>query len=236
MKRIFRKLRVVFLLFSAVVVLYWISICFPQLFFQSERIENLHIYHHGKSGVRVVGERALTKIKKSSLYNPETTYRVFLTDSANEYAYFTSLWRNSGGVFLIFANGNIFIRPSLVEQDRIISPTNTIVEEARPLNYFIAHEAAHAMQYKKLGFSNFMALNEWVREGIADYIARDEFDYDRMLADYRNNLPLMDRKKSGLYLKYQLLVEYMFRYKSADVESLLRQNPGEAEVENELKK
>ncbi|MBA3285157.1 MAG: hypothetical protein H0U27_08885 [Nitrosopumilus sp.] len=68
----------------------------------------MHVYHHGKSDdERKVGEKALSKIKKSSLYNPDTNYRMFLTDSANEYAYFTALFRHTGGVFLIYANGNI---------------------------------------------------------------------------------------------------------------------------------
>jgi len=214
---------------------YWLSITFPHLFFQSEQLENLHLYHHGKSvEVRKVGEKALAKIKKSSLYNPDTIYRVFLTDSANEYAYFTTLWRNSGGVFLIYANENVFIRPSLIEQDRLISPTGAIVAKDRPLNYFIAHEVAHAMEYEKLGFSKYNALNQWVREGIADHIGRDKFDFDEMLENYRNNLPMMDYKQSGLYLEYQLLVEYMFKYKGANAEWLLEQNLSESDIEKQL--
>ncbi len=134
----------------------------------------------------------------------------------------------------MYANGNIFIRPSLIEQDRLISPTGTIVAEDRPLNYFIAHEVAHAMKYEKLGFSKYNALNQWVREGIADHIGRDKFDFDEMLENYRNNLPMMDYKQSGLYLEYQLLAEYMFKYKGANVESLLEKNPSETEVKNEM--
>jgi len=68
----------------------------------------LHVYHHWKSDDdRKVGEKALSKIKKSSLYNPDTNYRMFLTDSANEYDYFKALFRHKGGVYLIYANGNI---------------------------------------------------------------------------------------------------------------------------------
>jgi hypothetical protein len=236
MKKIFKTIGKIFLLFLTITLIYWLSITFPYFFFQSEKFENLHVYHHGKSDdVKKVGERAFAKIKKSSLYNSNTTYRVFLTDSANEYAYFTTLWRNSGGVFLICANGNIFIRPSLIEQDRLISPTGEVVAKARPLNYFIAHELTHAMTYEKLGFSKYNSLNQWIREGIADYVGRDEFDFDEMLENYRNNLPVMDYKQSGLYLKYQLLVEYSFRYKGYNAESLLEHNPGEQEIENELR-
>jgi hypothetical protein len=235
MKKIFKAIGKIFLLFLTMTLVYWLSITFPHLFFQFEQFENLHVYHHGKSdAVKRVGEKALAKIKKSSLYNPDTTYRVFLTDSANEYAYFTTLWRNSGGVFLMYANGNMFIRPSLTEQDRLISPTGVTVAEDRPLNYFIAHEVAHAMEYEKLGFSKYNALNQWVREGIADHIGRDKFDFDKMLENYRNNLPMMNYKQSGLYLEYQLLVEYMFKYKAANVESLLEKNPSEREVKNEM--
>jgi len=235
MKRIFKTIGVIFLLFLTMTLIYWLSIIFPHLFFQSEQFENLHIYHHGKSDdVRKVGEKTLAKIRKSSLYNPDATYCVFLTDSANEYAYFTTLWRHSGGVFVIYANGNIFIRPSLIEQDRLISPTGATVAQDRPLNYFIAHEVAHAMEYEKLGFSKYNALNQWVREGIADHIGRDNFNFDEMLENHRNNLPMMNYKQSGLYLEYQLLVEYMFKYKGANTDSLLNENPNESEVKNEM--
>ncbi|MDQ3062839.1 MAG: hypothetical protein M3R14_08270, partial [Acidobacteriota bacterium] len=84
------------------------------------------------------------------------------------------------------------------------------------------------------GFSKYNALNQWVREGIADHIGRDKFDFDEMLENYRNNLPMMDYKQSGLYLEYQLLVEYMFKYKGANVESLLQENPSETEIKNEM--
>jgi hypothetical protein len=44
----------------------------------------------------------------------------------------------------------------------------------------------------------------------------------------------MSYKKSGLYLEYQLLVEYMFKYKGVSAEFLLQENPSESEVKNEM--
>lgn len=217
-------------------LIYWLLIMFPQAFFRLEKVENLYVYHHADApGVRVVGERALAKLKQSELYDPASRYRVFLTGSAGEYAFYTSLWRGSGGVFLIFANGNIFIRPSIVEQDRLVAPSGNLVAEDRPLNYFIAHEAAHAIVYEKVGFTKYNALNAWVREGVADRIARDRFDFERMLENYREELPLMNPQKSGLYLKYQLLVEFALRHQNHTVMSLLEQNQPETEIEAALK-
>lgn len=235
MRKFVKIIGKILLVFLTVLLIYWLLIAFPYFFFEFESVENLHVYYHGKSAdVKKTSAKALAKIKKSSIYRSDATYRVFLTDSAAEYAFYTTLWRNSGGVFLIFANGNIFIRPSDIEGDRLFSPTGTPVAEDRPLNYFIAHEAAHRMEYDKLGFIDYNSLNVWIREGVADYIARDNFDFARMLENYRNNLPIMDYNQSGLYLEYQLLVEFVFRYKGASVESILEQNPSEIEVENQL--
>jgi hypothetical protein len=237
MRRCFKYAGRFLLLLFGVVLIYWLLLVFPQGLFRLEQVENLYMYHHAEpEKVRLVGERALAKIKKTNLYNARSTYRVFLTDSADEYAFFTSVWRGSGGVFLIFARGNIFIRPSLIELDRLIAPSGETVAEDRPLNYFIAHETAHALVYERLGFSKYLDLHLWVREGVADRIARDHFDYERMLENYRGNLPLMDPRQSGLYLKYQLLVEYAIRHRNLDVDSLLEKNPSEAEIETELKK
>jgi len=44
----------------------------------------------------------------------------------------------------------------------------------------------------------------------------------------------MDYKQSGLYLEYQLLVEYMFKYKGANAEWLLEQNLSESDIEKQL--
>ncbi|HEY8559903.1 MAG TPA: hypothetical protein VIL74_05840 [Pyrinomonadaceae bacterium] len=236
MRKLLRYAAGITLIFPAALFIYWLALVFPQPFFRLERVENLYLYHHADADkVRAVGERALAKIKRSGFYNPSAVYRVFLTDSSVEYAFYTSRWRNSGGVFLIFANGNIFIRPSLIGDDRLIGPGGQLVAEDRPLHYFIAHEAAHAMQYEKLGFSKYTALDEWVREGVADRVGRDAANYGELLAKYRAGDASMDRNKSGLYLKYLLLVEYALREKGLTPESLLERNPSEAGIEEELK-
>jgi hypothetical protein len=221
---------------AAPVFLYWLLISFPQPFFKAARFENLILYHHGEADPGAVGKRALAKIKASSLYDPTAEYRVFLTGSAREYAFYTSLWRGSGGVFLIFARGNIFIRPSNVDEDRLIAPSGETVAADRPLNYFIAHETAHAMACDRIGSARYNALEEWVREGLADRIARDGFDFEEMLGNYRRRLPMMDRRRSGLYLKYQLLVEYAIRHRGETPETLLEKNPPESAIEAELQK
>jgi len=63
MKRIFKTIGKIFLLFLTITFIYWLSMTFPYFFFQLEKFENLHVYHHGKSDdVKKVGERALVKI------------------------------------------------------------------------------------------------------------------------------------------------------------------------------
>jgi hypothetical protein len=236
MKKFFRYAAGFFKILLTAFFFYLLTLIFPDVFFRLEKVENLYLYHHSEpEKVRAVGEKALAKIKRSSLYNPDAVYRVYLTSSPGEYAYFTNFWRKTGGVFVILANGNIFIRPSLIEEDRVIGPSGKVVAEDRPLNYFIAHEAAHAMTLEKLGTTKYLALNEWIREGYADKIGRDRFDFDEMFSAYQKQMPFMDRQKSGLYLKHQLLIEFALSHKGFDIESLLEQNPGEAETEAELK-
>jgi hypothetical protein len=221
--------------FLMLVFLYWLTISFPQMFFRWAEFENLHIYYHGEKDVSAVGTQALAKIKRSSLYNPNDVYRVFLTDSAVEYGYFTSFWRSSGGVFLVVANCNTFIRPSLVAEDRLISPAGKIVAEDRPLNYYVAHEATHAMEFNRLGWSKYLALNVWIREGVADYVGRDEFDFAAMLEKYRAGASQMNPAESGLYLKYQLLVEFALKDENSTVDALLESNADEARTEADLR-
>lgn len=236
MKNAFKFSGAAFFIFLTLFFVYWLLLCYPQLFFRQEQVGNLDIYHHSDpASVKIVGERALEKIKKTTLYDSSATYRVFLTCSTAEYAFFTTLWQGSGGVFLVFARGNIFIRPSIPAQDRLIAPTGELVGADRPLNYFIAHEAAHAMTYEKVGFIRYNALNDWIREGIADRIARDSFDYEENLEKFRSGANELNPAASGFYLKYQLLVEYALKYGKFDVEKLLEANPDGSIFEAELK-
>ncbi len=234
MKKIFKLTGKILAAFLLTVFIYWLVISFPQIFFKSEQFENLYIYHHGNADSGAVGNRTLMKIKASGLYQQNTIYRVFITDSETEHAFFTSFWSGSFGVYLLFANGNIFLRPSLIEQDRLIKPDGNLVSEDRPLNYFIAHEVTHQMEYEYLGFSKYLALNVWIREGIADKIGRDRFDFPEMLDKYKSSAREMNPALSGLYLKYQLLVEYTLRDKNFDINLLLEANPVESQVEAKL--
>ncbi|MDB5394536.1 MAG: peptidase superfamily domain protein [Rhodospirillales bacterium] len=66
---------------------------------------------------------------------------------------------------------------------RIISTNTEPIADAedRLLSYFIAHEAAHAMQSRAFGYLFGLGYPEWLNEGYADYVGKGgDFNFQRM--------------------------------------------------------
>ena len=212
------KIKVKYSLFVIVSVcgLYLLLLKFPEPFFsRSVDAGNLSIYFNKghDEDVAAVAERALNLLKKSALYNEKDHYRVFLTGSGAEFALYTNVFRNAGGFYNVV--GNAFIRPSVPEKDRLIKPSGSLTEEDRPLHYFVAHETSHAMTHDRIGVIRYFMLPEWIREGVAESVARINPSFEKTVT--MNEESPADLDGHGGYLRFKLRIEYLMRVKGLDV-------------------
>src|SRR5207248_2293708 len=78
------------------------------------------------------------------------------------------------------------------------------------LSYFITHEIMHVLVAGELGAGRYSRLPAWKDEGYADRIAKGtDFGYERAVRQLRRGDREMDPIRSGLYLRYHLLVAYL---------------------------
>jgi hypothetical protein len=164
----------------------------------------------------------LARVARSPLYDAGRTHHVFLCDSPAVFALF-ALWnRKVGGVAQIYLGGNVFLRPSSIERDRLIGPSGDDKPGERTLAYFIAHEVTHAMTGDRVGRRRYHGLAAFQAEGYADYVAfARPVDFARGQQLLERDAPEMSPRRSGLYLRYELMVAYLLERRGLSVDELL---------------
>ena len=222
-------------------LLYFALLCYPQSFFaQSIEHQNLILYSdhpfNPEAGAQVLA-LAYQKLSASPLFSAKDHYSIFVCHARWRQRLFFNRVYGVGGVNFYPLTDNIFIRDSIIEENRLIGPSGKVVASDRPLDYFIAHEITHALTGKAIGPLRYYRLSEWVREGYADYVGKGEaFKYDEALRAFLANAPEMDRWRSGLYLRYHLLAAYLLDKKYWSLSQVLADGVAQNAVEDELRK
>jgi hypothetical protein len=143
--------------------------------------------------------------------------------------------QNVGAFCFAGFNHNVFFRPSVIAENRIIPPWGKLADsKIRDLPYFITHEIGHAIIFDRIGsIANFTDLPKWLQEGYPDYIAKKSFDFESNLKQFKNNEWRLT-EKSGLYVQYHLFVSLLIDKKGYTLEELLKKPPAKVDVINML--
>ena len=176
------------------------------------------------------------RLGRSPLYHADRTHDVYICDTPALYAFFTLHHRNTGGETFTWLGNNIFLRPAHVKTDRLIGPSGRDVPGERSLTYFITHEVAHALTADAVGTWRYLRLERWQQDGYADYVAKaGAFDFGGALRGFRADAPDLDPERSGLYLRYHLLVAYLLERRGVRVLDFLSGPQPAAPIEAELR-
>ena len=225
----------------AVLISYLSLLCFPQPFFQwSVSASNLTLYSDSSFSSEE-GKRILNlveaKLVASPLYSAQAHHSIFICNARWRQVLFFNRHYRVGGVNYYPLTSNVFLREAAVEENRLISPSGNAVEGNRTLDYFITHEIAHTITKKGAGLYRHFNLPEYVREGYPDYVAKGSaFDFDEAKRAFLSEAPEMDRWKSGLYLRYHLLVAYLLEKENWSVQRLIEDPPEQEVLEEAIKK
>jgi hypothetical protein len=207
----------------------------PQPFFgYSVRAESL-VLRSDRPFSEATGKRILElaerKLARSPLYSGRQGHNVFICNSRWRQMLFFNKDYGAGGVAQYPATANVFLRDARIEDNRLISPGGNPVMGDRTLDYFVAHEVTHQLTGAAIGPLRFYRLPQWVREGYADYVGKDSFDYNDAKRAFLAGTAEMDFQKSGLYGRFHLLVAYLLDHQHWSVERLLKDPPSQASVE-----
>ncbi len=158
---------------------------------------------------------------------------VFICEPRWLFALFVRSNYRVAGVADVFIGRHVFLRESDMEHDRLIAPSVKPVAADRPLSYFVAHEIMHLVHGRRLGRVAYARLPQWVDDGDADFVARD-IDLADTLGRMQRGERELDPVRSGLYLRYDLMVAYVLQKRGMPVDALLASPPARDLVEREL--
>lgn len=156
-----------------------------------------------------------------------TEYKVFVTNSPwRQRLLFTYRYGVGGLVYCIFSCRTGFLSGADFPANRLIAPSGDVMPAPRTLVYYGAHEAVHMLTGEALGSLGFLLMPEWIREGVADYVAMGGAPDFPALAQAVGRLegwpPLPIINRFGVYPKYRLLVAHMVEREGWSIEKLLR--------------
>lgn len=182
----------------------------------------LHAQEPLPEAAATVLREARARVELSPFYDPQDTYDVYLCGGERAFTAF-ALWdRGAGAVAQWLLTGNVFLRPSHVERNRLVGPSGNETPGERTLAYFIAHEIAHVMVARRIGRRRYARLELWQVEGYADYVAKaGAFSFAETRAGLRAGTRELDPQRSGLYLRYHLLVAYLLDHEGMSPAELL---------------
>ena len=225
-----------FVLFG-IALLYVGLLLYPSILFS-------HNYEYSNCSIysdRVIDEKieqlideANNRVSKSDLLKKNVHFKIYICNDMWRMWLFSMGSTNAGAVVHYNFTRDIIFRPVDIKNNKIIPPDtwyfakDTTAFLDRPLTYYIAHEMVHVLQ------SHFTNRGDWkhpvwLREGYADYIAKDgSFDFSKNQLMLRNNAPELDPEK-GLYRYYHLLVAYLLDKKGMKIKDIY-QNPPEEEM------
>jgi hypothetical protein len=222
-------------------VSYLALLCCPGLFFR-------HAFTRGgitvfsdepfppESAGRIL-EEVDRRLRRSPLATPDRLrdLRIYVCNRRWRFILFANRRHRAAGLAYAPPIGNVFLRGAHFDTNRLVSPSGGEVPGARTLVYYMTHELAHELLARELGTVRQWLLPPWKNEGYADLLAKGgDFDYERAREQLRRGEPELDHKRSGLYLRYHLLVAYLLERRGLGVRELFAQEFDPALLEREI--
>jgi hypothetical protein len=221
-------------------VLYLILLRHPGLFFRYSFTRGAMTLYSDEpipeSAARVMQD-AQDRLIRSPLFRGRSArnIRIYLCNRPWRFLLFANIRHRVGGLTYVPISNNIFLRGANIDANRLIGPSGNEVPGERTLSYYVAHEAVHTLLSDELGVAAYWRLPTWKDDGYADYIAKGtDFDYRRAVELLRTGDRELDPKRSGLYLRYNLLVAYLLDLKGIGLHELLNQEFDAARIEAEI--
>lgn len=224
----------------AIIVLIGVLLNVPQPFFHTAvSAKNLTLYSDQtfptESGQRVL-ELAEAKLARSSLYSPAQKHLIFICNARWRQRLFFAHNYGVGGVNYYPFTTNIFLRDSIIAENCLIGPNGNRVGGERTLDYYVAHEITHTLTGQAVGAIAYHRLPQWKREGYADYVGKGAaFNYDEVKQLFLGNDPKLNYAKSGLYLRFHLLVAHLLDKQHWTVPRLLTEPIEQQTVEDAIR-
>ena len=216
-------------------------LCHPGIFFRhsfTDGVITLYSDEPIPPSAQTVLKLAEDRLERSPLFRerPTAPIRIYICHRTWRFILFANTRYKVGGLAYPPLSNNIFLRGVNFDTNRLIGPSGNEVPGERTLSYYIAHEAVHTVVGDYLGIVAHWRLPAWKNEGYADYIAKgSDFDYESVAAQFRRGDRELDPVRSGMYLRYHLLVAFLLDHKGVGLDELFDREFDRAQVEREIR-
>ncbi len=220
-KPIFKLLSRLLLVIVLLGLIYILTLYFPQPFFKNKITYNkISLYSDEqipeKEAIKIL-KSAEENIKKSKIYKKDTIHNIYFANNKLRWLYFSNKNNNAGGLNYVIFNHSIFLRKADVLNNRLFNSKGEKVKGDRTLDYFIAHEITHTLEFQSMKFYKYPLNTNWVIEGYAEYIAHGSQNYESSL-DYYLNVPENERAK--YYTRVRTMVTYLLEVDKVQISDL----------------
>ena len=224
MKAVKQWLPKILLVLLTLITAYIFILFFPEPLFENHvTVNNITVYSDEPLLVEKTTEiikTAESKIQKSALYKKDTKHRLFIVNNPILWRFLTNINYNVGGINYIPFNHMVLLRKADVADNRLYGPSGNKVPDDRTLDYFIAHEMTHTLEFQSMPWYKYPIQTNWVLEGYADYIAHDSVGYSAALDKY---LTVPESTSAKYYTRARTLVSYMLEVKKENIASIWSQ-------------
>lgn len=237
------KLRNIFLLFSAILVLALVVICYPQIYYFNDKVhyKSFYVYYDKKIPQEIfpILDQVEERLKKSQLYDQKVNFKIFLRSDVSNYNILPYQFNNNVAGWVIPFIKNVFLYKADIKNNIAYNP----IGHQRPLVSLLSHELTHVLIESKWSLSRVPWLIEnsnrskmgllWKEEGYAEYISGGTgYSFEEGMSYLNNsNSPFPFYSE---YFKCYLAVRYLIENKGMKIEDIfLRKDINLEDVLNE---
>ncbi len=216
MKKVFRILGKIILIIVLLVVIYILTLCFPEPFFKNKiTIGNITVYSDEEIPIEIneIVKTVENRIKKSVIYKENIKPKIFIANNPWRWKYFSNTHYKVGALAYVGID-NIFIRKVDIKSNRLYGNSGKVAAGDRTLDYFIAHEITHLLEFWSRPWYKYSIKENWIQEGYSEYIGHDSQNYESALKYY---LEVPENAGAKRYTKLRTMVTFLLEKEKMNI-------------------
>ena len=214
------------------IVLYALALVFPESLFRQKLVHGqFTVYAHQPipAAMEKILDDALYRLQQSEIYDPTVNFKIFLTSSPTEFAFFVPLGRNVNGSTYGISDST-FVNQSDMAADTVSAPG----ADNRPLHWLMAHESTHVLLHRRYGFFTNFSEPSWKTEGYCEFVANEPaYSGPEGLAKLQQAGP--DPRPALFYFQSFLRVKFLRERKHVPLNDIMHQRFDEAALDDALR-
>ena len=207
------------LAFCICLAIYLITLCFPEPFFKNKAVfGNITVYSDEDIPVEMneIIKMVTSKLKKSVIYKEDIKPKIFISNNPWRWIYFSNINYKAAGLAYVRID-NIFLRKADIKSNRLYGNSGKVAEGDRTLDYFLAHEITHLLEFKSMPWYKYSLKENWIQEGYSEYIGHDSQNYEKALQYY---LEVPETAGAKRYTKLRTMVTYLLEKEKIDISDI----------------